>query len=101
MRYTNMSLQDRFNLMCFAFSQPIYAVDKSLNVVDVKANKVDELQRKADALKALIAEKTASLPAAPTTQEEFLAWSKAMSEITACNQQLNEINAKLIEELKK
>lgn len=100
-RYTNMSLQDRFNLMCFAFSQPIYAVDKSLNVVDVKANKVDELQRKADALKALIAEKTASLPAAPTTQEEFLAWSKAMSEITTCNQQLNEINAKLIEELKK
>jgi hypothetical protein len=96
-----MSLQDRFNLMCFAFSQPIYAVDKSLNVVDVKANKVDELQRKADALKALIAEKTASLPAAPTTQEEFLVWSKAMSEITACNQQLNEINAKLIEELKK
>ena len=100
-RYTNMSLQDRFNLMCFAFSQPLYSVDKDLNVVDVKANIVDELQKQADELKSLIAEKMAALPAAPKTQDEFLAWSKAMSEITVCNQQLNEINSKLIEELKK
>ena len=100
-RYTNMSLRDRFNLMCFAFSQPLYAVDKDLNVVDVKASIVDELQKQADELKALIGEKTASLPAAPKTAKEFQAWSKMMSEIAACNQQLNEINAKLIEELKK
>ena len=100
-RYTNMGLKDRFNLMCFAFSQPPYAVDENLNVVDMKTNKVEELQKKADELRTQIAEKTAALPAAPTTSEEFLAWSQMMNEITACNQQLNDINAQLIEELKK
>ncbi len=100
-RYTNMSLRDRFTQMCLAFNQPHYAVDKDLNVVEMKTDLVDDLQQQADALKALIAEKTASLPPAPKTQDEFPAWSKAMSEITTCNQQLHEINAKLIEELKK
>ena len=99
--YTNMELEDRFKLMCAAFDQPVYKVDKALNVIDEQQDVVAELQKKADALKATIAEKTASLPSAPTTAEEFQAWSKLMTEITACNQQLNEINAKLIEELKK
>ena len=96
-RYTNMGLQDRFKLMCFAFSQPIYAVDKDLNVIGVKRDTVDELQRKADELKTLIAELTAAMPQAPETVDDFKALSKAM----AYTQQLNEINARIIEELKK
>lgn len=96
-RYTNMTLQDRFKLMCFAFSQPIYAVDRNLNIVEVERDTVDELQRKADELKALIAELTATMPSAPETVEDFKVWSKVM----AYNQQLNEINARIIEELKK
>ena len=100
-RYTNMTLQDRFKLMCFAFSQPIYAVDRNLNIVEVERDTVDELQRKADELKTLIAEQTATMPSAPETVEDFKAWSKAMAEVTAYNQQLNEINTRIIEELKK
>lgn len=98
--YTNMTLQDRFKLMCFAFDQPIYAVDKNLNVVEVERNTVEELQRKAEALRAKIAERTATMPTAPETMDDFKAWSQAMAEVNAYNQQLNEINARIIEELK-
>ena len=100
-RYTNMGLKDRFNLMCFAFSQPLYAVDKNLNVVDVKTDIVEELQQKAEGMKALIAEKMAAMPRTPETMEGFKAWSNAMTEVASYNQQLNEINARIIEELQK
>ena len=33
-RYTKMELKDRFILMCTAFEQPIYKVDKQLNVIE-------------------------------------------------------------------
>ena len=33
-RYTKLELSDKFKLMCFAFGQPEYKVDKSLNVID-------------------------------------------------------------------
>lgn len=95
--YTNMTLQDRFKLMCFAFGQPIYAVDKNLNLVEVERNTVEELQRKADEMKALIAERTATMP----TVDNLKAWADAMAELAAYNQELNEINARIIEELKK
>ena len=32
-RYTKMELKDRFALMCTAFEQPMYKVDKDLNVI--------------------------------------------------------------------
>lgn len=35
-RYTNMSLSDRFSLMCVAFGQPEYKVDGQFNVIDDK-----------------------------------------------------------------
>lgn len=95
--YTNMTLQDRFKLMCFAFSQPIYAVDRNLNIVEMERDTVDGLQRKADGLKALIAERTATMP----TVDNLKAWADAMAELAAYNQELNEINARIIEELKK
>lgn len=95
--YTNMTLQDRFKLMCFAFSQPIYAVDRDLNIVGMERDTVDGLQRKADGLKALIAERTATMP----TVDNLKAWADAMAELAAYNQELNEINARIIEELKK
>ena len=95
--YTNMTLQDRFKLMCYAFSQPMYAVDGGLNVIEAKADTVDGLQRKADVLKARIAELMATMP--PT--DDLKAWAGAMAELAAYNQELNEINARIIEELKK
>ena len=100
-RYTNMGLQDRFKLMCFAFGQPIYAVDKDLNVVEVERDELDELQRKADELKRLVAERTAEMPKVLETMKDVKAWSKAMAEVTAYNQQLNELNSKIIVELRK
>ena len=33
-RYTKLELSDKFKLMCFAFGQPEYKVDKSLNVIE-------------------------------------------------------------------
>lgn len=33
-RYTNMELKDHFALMCVAFDQPIYKVDKGLNIIE-------------------------------------------------------------------
>lgn len=33
-RYTKLELSDKFKLMCFAFGQPEYKVDKLLNVID-------------------------------------------------------------------
>lgn len=33
-RYTKMEMKDHFTLMCVAFDQPIYKVDKELNVID-------------------------------------------------------------------
>lgn len=33
-RYTKMEMKDRFTLMCVAFDQPIYKVDKELNIID-------------------------------------------------------------------
>ena len=33
-RYTKMEMKDHFTLMCVAFNQPIYKVDKELNVID-------------------------------------------------------------------
>lgn len=35
-RYTNLEIQDRFVLMCAAFGEPLYAVDKDLNDVDMQ-----------------------------------------------------------------
>lgn len=33
-RYTKLELQDKFRLICFAFGQPEYKVDKELNVIE-------------------------------------------------------------------
>ena len=33
-RYTKLELKDHFTLMCAAFDQPMYKVDKGLNVID-------------------------------------------------------------------
>ncbi len=33
-RYTNMELKDHFALMCVAFEQPVYKVDKELNIIE-------------------------------------------------------------------
>lgn len=33
-RYTRMEMKDHFTLMCVAFEQPIYKVDKELNIID-------------------------------------------------------------------
>lgn len=65
--------------MCYAFSQPIYAVDSNLNVVEAKTDTVDELQRKADVLKARILERTATMP----TVDNLKAWANAMAEQSA------------------
>ncbi len=32
--YTENELQDRFALMCVAFGQPLYKVDKDLNIIE-------------------------------------------------------------------
>ena len=32
-RYTKMEMKDHFMLMCVAFDQPIYKVDKELNII--------------------------------------------------------------------
>ena len=33
-RYTKLDIRDRFILMCAAFNQPLYKVDKDLNIID-------------------------------------------------------------------
>ena len=33
-RYTKMELKDHFTLMCAAFDQPFYKVDKKLNIIE-------------------------------------------------------------------
>ncbi len=65
--------------MCYAFSQPIYAVDSNLNVIEAKTDTVDELQRKADVLKARILERTATMPPV----DNLKAWANAMAEQSA------------------
>lgn len=55
-RYTNMSKEDRFRLMCVAFGQPEYKVDGRFNVIDDK-----ETSKLADIISGLSKDERATL----------------------------------------
>lgn len=45
--YTNMTLQDRFQLMSVAFQQPLYRVDSELNeIIDLKSLNIKPITKK-------------------------------------------------------